>query len=788
MFNHFLKIFFRNIKKNSKPFFINLLGLSTGLTCVFLITLWVLDEFKVDKFHVNDSRIYQVMENVQQANSITTSEYSSGPMAEAMMQDIPEVAYAATARKIPNDITLSADDKNIKAVGRYVGKDFLNIFSYELLEGSKDIVLENRNSIVISRSLAQKMFNSVDNALGKSIDFQHNEKYIVSGVFQDIPSYSTEQFDFLLSYERYKDDNPWVLEWQNSITYTYVLLKDNSNIDRLNEKLSAYVRDKSNGQILHRTPFLKKYSEKYLLGKYENGIQVGGRIVYVKLFSIIAFFIMLIACINFINLTTANSSIRIKEIGIKKVMGSGRKVLGLQFLIESIGVILIALIVASLLVSLLLPEFNRITGKPLALELNWTVISGLLIITLLTAFLSGVYPAIYLSKINPALGIKGVSENSKGESWLRKGLVVFQFSISTILILSVIVVYKQIQFILSQNLGYDSNNIIWFNREGKVASDENLTTFLSEVRELPGVINASSIGHDLSAHNMSTHDLDWEGKQIDDRTQFENIAVNEGMMETLGMELKQGRFFSNDFGAESQSIIFNETAIEHMGITDPIGKTIRFWGSDMKIVGVVSNFNFESIHEVVKPSLLRFAPSWTNNIMLKLEKGREQQTLSGLKEFYASFNPGFPFDFKFLDQNYEVQYASERRIAILSRYFAGLAILISCLGLLGLAIFSTARRRKEIGIRKTLGQSSSSVVVLISSEFVKLVLIAIGLGLPIAFLLTKDWLSQFAYRADLRVSYFIIAGIGAVLVSLFTVSLQALRAAKINPVKALRNE
>jgi ABC-type antimicrobial peptide transport system permease subunit len=788
MFKHFVKIFFRNIKRNSKIFLIELLGLSTGLACVFLITLWVLDEFMVDKFHADDDRIYQVMENVQQANGITTSEYSSGPMAESLVQDIPEVAYAATAKKIPNDVTLSTGDKNIKAVGQYVGKDFFNIFSYGLLEGGRDNVLESPNAIVISKSLAEKMFNSVNNAIGKSIAFQHNEKFTVSGVLDDIPSVSTEQFDFLLSYEKFKENNPWVLEWKNSITYTYVLLKDNSNIVGLNTKLAAYVNEKSNGEILHRTPFLKKYSDIYLLGKYENGVQTGGRIAYVRLFSIIAIFILLIACINFINLTTANSSIRIKEIGIKKVMGSERRVLGLQFFIESIGVVFIAFMVAVVLVYLFLPEFNRITGKNLSVELGWTMIAVFLTTSLLTTFLSGIYPALYLSKINPALGIKGISKNPKGEAWFRKGLVIFQFSISTILILGVIVVYKQIEFIQSQNLGYDSDNIIIFNREGEVASEENLATFLSEVRNLPGVANASSIGHDLKGHNMSTYDLDWEGKQIDDKTQFENIAVNEGMMETLGMELKQGRFFSNDFGAEAESIIFNQAAIAHMGLKDPVGKTIRFWGSDMKIIGVVSNFNFESMHEIVKPSLLRFAPSWTNNIMVKLEIGREQQALSGLQDFYAEFNPGFPLDFRFLNENYESQYVSERRVATLSRYFAGLAILISCLGLLGLAIFSTARRRKEIGIRKTLGQSSTSVVVLISSEFVKLVLAAICLGLPIAFFLTKDWLSQFAYRTDLQFRYFIIAGVGAVLVALLTVSIQAVKASNINPVKALREE
>lgn len=788
MFKHYFTIFFRNIKKHKKTYSINLVGLSSSLTCVLLISLWVLDELKVDKFHENDDRIYQVMENVQQGNSIITSGYSSGPMAASMLEEIPEIEYATTSKKMPNDVTLSTDKSDLKAVGQYVGKDYFQIFSYKLVAGSKDLVLNDKNSIVISTDVARKMFGTTEGIVGKSIEFQREEEFTISGIFENLPANSTEQFDFLLSYEWFKNKNPWVLEWQNSITYTYILLRDKANIDALNEKLSGYIKDKSNGTILHRVPFIKKYSDNYLLGKYINGVQSGGRMDYVKLFSIIAVLIMVIACINFINLTTANSSIRFKEIGIKKVMGSGRKALSLQFFLESAGVILIASITAFLLVSMFLPEFNRITGKQLIIELNWPLLCVLFGFSILTTLLSGIYPALYLSKISPSSGIKGISNNSSGGSWIRRGLVVFQFAISTILILSVLVVYKQIDFIQSKDLGYDSENIIWFGREGKLSSDESLSTFLSEVKRLPGVLNASSIGHDLKGHNMGTYDLYWEGKDNDNKTQFENIAVNADMMETLDMELKEGRFFSNDIESDSESIIFNEEAIEHMGIEDPIGKTIRFWGGNMKIIGVVENFNFESMHEPIKPTLLRFAPSWTNNVMVKIERQKEQRALADLQDLYTSFNPGFSLDFKFLSDNYEAQYMSEHRVSILSKYFAGLAILISCLGLFGLTTFTTSRRRREIGIRKTLGQSSASIAVLISSEFVKLVLVSICIGLPISFLLAKDWLARFAYRTDLHSSYFVMAGLGAIFVALLTVSLQAIKAANMDPVKALRDE
>jgi ABC-type antimicrobial peptide transport system permease subunit len=591
------------------------------------------------------------------------------------------------------------------------------------------------------------------------------------------------QFDFVLPFRIYMEDAGWATRWRTSWPLTYALLKPGADVDQLNEKMADLIERKTNGEITHRILFAAPYAKTYLFGNYENGQQAGGRIEYVRLFSVIAVFILIIACINFMNLSTAKASRRLKEVGIKKAVGAGRSALIFQYLGESTLMAMLSLVVAIGLVLLLLPQFNQITGKQLYLPIDASLILSFLSITLVTGLVAGSYPALYLSGFNPVKVLKGKVNKSVGELWVRKGLVILQFTLSTILIVSVFVVYKQIEFVQNKHLGYDKDNILYFKRLGG-----NLETFLSEIRKVPGVLGASSIGHDMTGHIASTYGVHWPGKDPNDRTEFEMMAVGYEMLELLGIEMKEGRRFSPDFATDTAKVIFNEAAIEHMGITDPIGKVVKLWEEDREIVGVVKDFNFESLHKEVKPVVLWLEPQRTWSIAVKIEAGKEQEAIDQLQQLSQMLHPGFPFDFKFLDQEYQAQYVAEQRVSTLSRYFAGIAILISCLGLFGLAAFTAERRVKEIGIRKILGATNVGIVGLLSGDLTKMVLLAIVIAIPVSYFIGLKWLETFAYRIDLEWWYFTGAGLTVLFIAWLTVGAQTVKAARINPSECLRNE
>ena len=786
MFRHNLLVIYRNFKRFKSTFFINLTGLSAGLACSLLIYLWVNDELNIDKFHEKDSQLFQVMENRVQAQGILTAQSTSGSLAETLESDMPEVEHAISSKLFV--ATLSEGNNDFRTKGRYAGKDIFNMYSYGLEQGDANQVLSDKNSIVISEKLSQNLFHTTQNVLGKTVEFQHEKQFVVSGIFKGTPPNSSEQFDFVVSYELYKDKYPNSAKWGNSGPDTFVLLKSGTDVNQFNKKIANLVKVKTNGEVIHRTLFVRPYSSGYLYGKYENGLTAGGRIEYVRLFSIIAVFILLIACINFMNLSTAKASGRMKEVGIKKAIGAYRETLIYQYLGESMLMTFLSLFLSVLLVFLFLPQFNAITGKVLALHYDPKLILSILGVVVFTGLISGSYPALYLSGFNPISVLKGKLNVSVGEVWARKGLVVFQFTISVILIVSVIVVYKQVEFVQSENLGYDKDNIVYFSREGKMEDDAKMETFLSELRNTPGIVNASSIGHDMTGHNSGTFGIEWEGKAEDNKTEFENVGVNYEMMQTLGIQIKEGRLFSKDFSADSSKIIFNEAAVKFMGLKDPIGKTVKLWGEDMQIVGVAKDFHFESLHENVKPLFFRLSQGSTYIIMAKIAAGKEKPVLAAMGELYKKYNPGFSLDYKFLDQEYQAQYVAEQRVAALSKYFAGLAILISCLGLFGLAAFTAERRLKEIGIRKVLGSSVFSIVYLLSIDFTKLVIAAIVIALPVSYVITGYWLQGFALHISLEVWYFLGAGIGAIVIAWMTVGMQAVRAANVNPLECLKSE
>ena len=789
MFKQSLLFILRNFKRFKSSFFINLIGLSTGLSCVLLIYLWVTDEVNFDKFHENRDRIYQVMEHRRIEGSINTSGQTPDFLARALVEEMPEVELSTVATP-PNffpSFTLNIENLQVKGIAKFVDANFLNIFSFSLLKGSANTALTNKDDIVISESLARRLFKSIDNCIGKSIEWQMMDMkrlVSISGVFKDVPANSSEQFDFLLSFDAFKDligIQGSDMNWSSSGPFlTYVLIKKKANVDQINSKVADLIEKKSKIDQ-HRKLFLKLYADNYLYGNYENGKEAGGRIEYVNLFTIIAIFILLIACINFINLSTARASRKIMEVGIKKVFGANRKTLIWQYLGESLVLTLLSFLLALFFVKLLLPQFSEITGKHLELVFDAKLITVCTAITLLTAFISGIFPAIYLSQFSPIILLKRQLNTAMGVSWSRKGLVVFQFSISVIFIVSVLVVYKQIEFVQNKNLGYNKDNVISFEIEGKLVGKAE--SFISELKNTPGVENASSmLGNIISVQEGGgmPGKVIWNGKEIT----LENLAVNYEMLELLGFEMKEGRAFSRLYASDMNKVIFNEAAIEAFGLTDPVGKIV----DGKEILGVVKNFHYKSFHELIKPLFFRLEPQSATNIVLKLKKGTEEQAINNIRKLYKNYNPGLPFNFKYLDQDYQAQYVAEKRVALLSQYFSCLAIIISCLGLFGLATNASEQRLKEIGIRKVNGAQISEMLVLLNKDFVKWVVIAVLIATPIAWYIMHRWLQNFAYRTTLSWWIFVLAGLLAIGIAVLTVSWQSWKAATQNPVEALRYE
>ncbi|HSR16700.1 MAG TPA: ABC transporter permease, partial [Ignavibacteriaceae bacterium] len=517
-------------------------------------------------------QLYQVLGNHNNTGQIVTIESTPDLLAETMAEEIPDIKYAAAVlpAHLIGNFVLADKDKKFKAAGQFAGKDYFNIFSYKLIQGNKNQVLSGKSSIVISQQLALKIFSTAENVIGKTLDWQLlgiSEPVVISGVFENPPSNSSAQFDFVLPFEAWKDFSYKVgrpINWDNHAPSTYLVLRKGTDIEQFTKKIAGFIKSKY--EYSKVTLFTRKYSDSYLYGKYENGVQAGGRIEYVRIFSIIAIFILVIACINFMNLSTAKAGCRLKEVGIKKAVGAGRNSLVLQFMGESLIMAFLSLITAFILVELFLPQFNNITGKQLSLHFDFNFILALLAIALFTGLISGSYPALYLSRFNPIDILKGKSGSSSRELIIRKGLVVFQFCLSVIFIVAVLVVYKQVEFIQSKNPGFDKDNIIYFEKEGNAA--ENADTFLAELKKVNGVVNASMILSTVVGSQNTTGGLAWEGKDPDEIIYFEEVCVGYDMLETLGIKMKEGRRFSRNFEADDSKIILNEAAIKVMGLKD----------------------------------------------------------------------------------------------------------------------------------------------------------------------------------------------------------------------------
>lgn len=791
MLKHNLVLFLRSIKKHKSSFLINLIGLSTGLVCVLLVYLWVSDELRKDKFHANDEQLYQVRRNIPNGQgSLGTFTSNSSLMLTALQQEVPEVEMAAAVYEFHGNAMLETSEKKLSGLGMMASDDFFKVFSYPLVSGDKNTALTDVNSVVISTELATNFFGRGADPMGKTIAVKEGEESIddvftVAGVFE-IPKNSSERFDFILPYKTFlKLRNPDFINWFSNSSSIYALLKPNVDMKAFNDKIADFITKKNKN--VDEQVFFTKYSDNYLKGTYENGKQVGGRITYVILFSIVAIFVLAIACINFMNLSTARATRRLKEVGVKKAVGANRTSLILQFLSESLLLTFFSLICAYVVVLLLLPWFNNVTGKDIAFAIEGSMVVSILLITLFTGLISGSYPALYLTKFSAVKVLKGKISTSMGELMIRKGLVIFQFSISLLLIVAVSVIYMQLDYIQSKNLGYNKDNVIMVERQDGLIN--NMEVFLEQARQLPGIVNASYMQGGMTNFSNSSWGHSWPG-QTEETKQltFRHAHVGPDFIETMGIELKEGLSYVDVKPDNESKIILNETAVKLMGLENPIGTVIDMRGPNREIIGVVKDFNIQSLYNEVAPMALLCRTEWVSNLVLKIKSGEERNTIADLTKLYAEFNPGLDFDFRFLDHQYQELYQSEQRVSSLSKYFAAMAILISCLGLFGLTAFSAERRRKEIGIRKVLGQGIGQVAVMLSGEFVKLVLIAMVIALPVAYLLASDWLSQFAYRINLHAGYFVVAGVIALLVAVCTVGSQALRAANRNPIHALKEE
>lgn len=786
MLSHYLLLAIRNFKKFKSIFLINLLGLSLGLTTVILIAMWVKDELSINRYHANSDRIYAVMTNHDNAGGIVTWGVTPAEMAEAMKAELPQVELAAGVSPFIKGMILDSGTDKLDAEGLFVDQDYLDMFSHEFIIGNRSKALLGINAISLSESMAKNLFGSPENAMGKSLKWQvfdFSNEVEVTGVYRDFGSLDVEKPEFLMAFPFFKAMLGDGAHWDNFNSSTVVLLREGTDETAFNTQIASFIKDRAKGSNV--TPFVQLYADTYLYGTYEGGKVAGGRINYVWIFSGIALFILLIACINFMNLTTARSMARAKEIGVKKSMGASRMGIFGQFMVESLLLTLFALVIALITVSVLQPVFNKVTLKELSLSLGMEDVLILVGFWAITSLIAGIYPSLYLSKFKPVQIMKNNLKGSVGELLARKGLVVFQFMISMLLIIGVVVIGKQMNYIQNQNLGYNQSHLLKIPAESIPAAQMN--TVLDQVKEVAGVENASSLTHPLIGLANSTIGLTWEGKNPDEQVKFENISVNMGLIETMDFELVEGRSFSPEFGEENTKIILNEAAVRTIGFENPIGQIVNLWGNDMEVIGVVKNFHFESLKESVKPAFIKYDPGFAQNIMVRINTADQQRTIAGITQVFQTVL-GQKTEIAFMDESYQTLYLQEQRVSVLSEYFGVIAIFLSCLGLFGLAAFTAESRKKEIGVRKVLGASMTGILNLITLDFIKLVLISVVIALPLGWYFANSWLETYAFQTKL--SWWIFAGSGLVLlvIAIMTVGYQAYKAASSNPVNSLRSE
>ena len=790
MLKNYLKIAWRNLIKNKAHTFINIAGLSVGLACSLLILLWIQNELSIDAYHKNGDRLYSVYERQYYDNKVHGQYGTPGVLADELKKQIPEIE-AASNLIYGDEYTFQVGDKILKMNGADAGDDYFKMLSVPLLQGNAQTALNSPVSLAISRKMAVAFFGSPQAAIGKTIRYENRKNFKVTGVFEDLPKTSSQKYDFVINWYSYLQENGWAKDWGNNGPVTMIMLRADAKPALVEKKITHFLdnlnKDQKKGTFTEELG-MQRLDEGYLHGNFDNGKIEGGRIEYVRLFTIVAIFILLIACINFMNLTTARSVKRAREIGVRKVVGAVRSVLIKQFIGESLLITSLAVAVSLVLLVLLLPVFNQITQKEIDLPFNqplfWIKLAAL---TIITGLISGSYPALFLSSFNPVKVLKGAIKLDSGTTMFRKGLVIFQFTLSVILITATIVVSRQMAYVQSKNLGYDRENLIYVPMNGELIPKYN--TFKDEALRMPGIQLVSRISSVPTNMSNTTGNVNWEGKDPNLNIEFTQASVGYDFVKTLKLHMLAGRDFSKDYPTDSVGYIINEAALKRIKYADPIGKPLTFWGKKGTIVGLVKDFHFNSLHDEIEPLVIRSREQESyGTVMVKTQPGKTKQALASLETLCKQINPSFPFAYNFSDQEYEKLYQNEQIVTKLSDAFAFLAIFISCLGLLGLAMFTAEQRIKEIGIRKVLGASVSSLFALLSSEFLVLVIIALFIALPVSWYAMNHWLQRFAYRTPLQWWMFGLSGMVIILIAMVTVSFQAIKAALINPIKSLRSE
>jgi putative ABC transport system permease protein len=789
MLKNYLMTAWRNFWKNRTFSFINTAGLALGMTCSLLIMLWIQDERRMDKFHANDKNLYSVFERQYYDGKIEAFHGTPGLLAEEMKKVLPEVKYGANMAW-SDKVAFAAGDRIVKHEGVAVGKDIFNIFSFQLVQGKPETALNSPVSIAISRKMANSLFGSPEKAFGNTIRYQDERDLKVTAVYEDIGFASSVKADFFLNWDLFLEGNSWAKEWGNNGPRAFLVLKDGTDPVKFDKKITRFLDNynKEQGPNFRIELGIQRFSDIYLNGKFKNGKIVGGRIEYVRLFSIVAIFIIVIACINFMNLTTARSVKRSKEIGIRKVVGAVRPALIKQFIGEAILLTLFSLMIALIIAYLLLPVFNGVTSKHIAFPIAslqfWITI---LLFSFVTGLLAGSYPALFLSALQPVRVLKGQMKFSNGAAWFRKGLVVFQFILSTVLIIGMIVISKQINYIQTTNLGYNRENLIYIPIEGEYKTKYEL--FKNEALELPEIINVSRISQSPTSIENGTGGVEWEGKDPNVKPMFTQASVGYSFVKTMNLKLLGGREFSRDFITDSVAYLVNESAAAKMNMKDPVGQPLTFWGKKGRIVGLLKDFHINSLHMPINPLIIHFSETEPWGVMLvRIKPQKTREAIVGLEKISRKLNPQFPFTYDFSDEEYKKLYQAEQTVNGLSGYFAFLAIFISCLGLLGLTIFTAEQRIREMGIRKVLGASIASIFTLLSKEFLILVAIALLIAFPLAWWIMNDWLQDFTYHIKINAWVFVIAALISLVIAFTTISVHAIKAALTNPVKSLRTE
>ncbi|WP_304518054.1 ABC transporter permease [Cecembia rubra] len=788
MFSNYFKIAVRGFAKNKLTFFINLFGLALGLWATISIGIWVKSELNMNQSFPEIDQVYRIMEHQRYGSDIFTTNSTPGILAPSLKEEFPEVERSA-CYSWNEKLLFVVGDSRLILDGFYAEPDFLHILQYKFLHGKMDLALTEPNHIVLTEDAAIKLFGKSD-VVGETVTLKESEgesPFQVIAVVERNSHEVSNTFEYILPYQFMFDKpyNSWLKQWGNNGPSTIVKLHKGSDGNEFSSKIEDFIVQKNKGSNVKLFAYPQK--DLYLYGSFKDGLQQGGRIEYVRLFSIIGIFVLLIACINFMNLSTAKSQKRSKEVGVRKVVGAEKKELIFQFLTESILISFVAGALALLLVELTLPIFNNLTGKAMLVPyFDWLFWIQYLIVLLITGIVAGSYPAFYLSATRVVSVFRNFTKSGKGVVVARKGLVLFQFILATMLILATIVVFKQINFALTKDLGYNKDQLLTVQLEGRLFY--NFDIFKEELKKLPQVQSVTRSTHSLLGRNSNTGAISWEGKDPDFTALFEIIRVDYDFLETMGIKLVQGEDYSIERASDSLAkVLINRRAYDLISQNTPNPASLT-WNEDLQILGVVEDFHFQSFHQGMEPAVILLDPSFATRAYIKVSPESMRATLEEIKKTAEAFEPLFPFQFSFMDDSYARLYEEDIRTRELAKYFSILTILISCLGLFGLSAHIAEQKTKEIGIRKVLGASALSILHVINKEFILIVSISVSIGSAIAYWLIQDWLNGYAYRIDFE-WWFIPLAAGVIFsIAYLTVSLQAYKASMINPVSTLKSE